>query len=182
MDLYSLFEGVPPKVVLLSISKLLMVISAFCLAVITIKLHNVRQRINAFTLIVLLSCLLSLIHQHAEVFMLDLGQVPEYTELIRVVWYLFFGISDMLYVALCLWLCKWLRLKSDVYSTRFLYCYLISASMQFIRFIDRIVIKTDVLGDVYTVVVVSANVAISVLAVMALCTVVKNDLRGTERW
>jgi hypothetical protein len=122
-----------------------------------------KQRKTAFEVIIFATMILGVGHLALEYKLYELSKQGADKGFIRAVWYLGFSATYLLHVVSCAWYCNKKKLARDKSSTIILVGFTIAATLQFLRYIDRVVIETDVLGILYTS---------GIPAINSICTIV----------
>ena len=143
---------------LLSFSKFALVSDVLALLIYQL----VVNKKTAFTFVVMLSCLLGLSHIGWEIFLgVLIADGSTSKHLIGGLWYAGFAISDFAYVCITVILCNKLKLALDKTCNFILVTYLAFGFIQMLRYGDRYVFITDLLGWVYTNIIPALNLGIS---------------------
>lgn len=109
----------------------------------------------------LLVILVGLTHFLIENQLQVLGQNPRYEQLVYNLWYLGFASTDALFILLTIYISQKKQLVIDSVSRMLMISYFCLGSMQVARYFDRIIIETDWLGNIYSVVIPTINVGIT---------------------
>lgn len=137
---------------------------ALAFAVYTISV----ARITAFNLVLISAIILHIVHAHITRNLIPLFGVDEYKSVIFHLWYLSFGITDILMVIVCQRIIERYNLLTDRASQFILIAFLFLAFLQFSRLILR-EMGIEWGGDIYKNGVVLSNILITVMpCVMAL--------------
>lgn len=108
------------------------------------------RRVTAFTYVVGMIILLNLFHQWLRFAISGFFHYEDYLYFVNLAWYLSFALTDLAVIYVCLNYIIKKELLRDRASDFVLFCYLFMALLQIVRFFDRIVIETDMLGFVYS--------------------------------
>lgn len=118
-------------------------------------------RRDSFTVTLCVMCILVMIHMGLDDLMMvwyDKG----YTELVTHAWYLFFATTDFMLVFITYSLIDKYKIPMQKASALILMAYITLGFVQVIRYADRIVFKTDVLGGLYTSMIPAINGCLTV--------------------
>jgi hypothetical protein len=141
---------------LLSFSKFALLVNVGALLIYQL-LANKR---TAFTVIVATTSILGAIHIGWEILLMSMAEDESKKPLVRNLWYIGFAASDFAVVSLCSSVCKKMKLKLDRICQFIIFTYVAFGFIQLLRYADRIVLKTDVLGWFYSAIIPALNLGI----------------------
>lgn len=124
---------------------------------------SLKRERTSFEVILFLSLILTGIHVWYETKLLYLMSVGEYEDLIIHIWYLGFAFSDFVFVGVILAYSKFKELERDVISDSILACFVILGFIQLARYVDRVIIGSDVLGLLYKNSIPAINTIMTIL-------------------
>ncbi|WP_100642979.1 hypothetical protein [Alteromonas facilis] len=101
-----------------------------------------------------------------ERYLLELAIEPTNKEMVRNLWYIGFAISDMVFVAIVALIAHFQNLKFDFTSKILAFSFLGMAWIQLFRYVDRIVIETDMLGEFYRASIPAINISVTIVIVV----------------
>lgn len=122
----------------------------------------------AFSIILSGVCLLGAFHQWLVGHYLKLFDAPSYAAYLQHTWYLGFAITDMIAVVSLIYICKRNYLPLDKASKFILQSYLLLAGIQITRYIDRLVLGTDLLAAAYKLAIPVLNFGIASVAIFVV--------------
>lgn len=146
---------------LLSFSKFALLVNIGAL----VLYQFIAPKKTAFTIIVFITILLGVMHIGWEILLFKISENETFLPLVKHLWYIGFAASDFIAVSICAIKCKKNNLKLDRVSQFILFTYLAFGFIQLLRYADRIVIKTDILGGVYSSIIPALNLGV----VVAVC-------------
>lgn len=118
-------------------------------------------RRDSFTVTLCVMCILVMIHMALDSVMMSWYE-KGYEKLVKHGWYIFFAVTDFLLVFITYYLVDKYRIPMQKASSLILMAYITLGFVQVARYADRIVFKTDVLGDFYTSVIPAINGCLTV--------------------
>jgi len=118
---------------------------------------------NSYVLSVGLYIALCLIHQSYDSYIMSLEGVERITA--AQMWYFGFAVTDFLYVLLVYKLHDKLKLQANKVSRFMLTGFIVLGFMQIARYIDRIVIDTNHLAELYQISIPAINISVTLLIV-----------------
>lgn len=128
----------------------------------------IAKRITSFNLVLVSVILLHIVHSHITRSLIPLFGVPEYENILSYLWYLSFGLTDVLLIFVCARLIERYELIKDRASHLILMLYGVMAALQFID-LTLTQFHYNWFADVYTNGVVACNILITIIpCVMAL--------------
>ena len=130
------------------------------------------SRKTAFAIVLLFACVLGVLHIFWEMFLFKLLHINELRPIVASLWYVGFAATDFVYVMLAVSFCNKMNLTRDLICNFILFTYLVLGILQVLRYLDRIIIQTDVLGVLYKNLIPSLNLAVSTAAIFYLIKVV----------
>ena len=131
------------------------------LAFIAYILHT--RKTTAFFYSLLFVILFTTVHFVLEKQLLTMGHNPIHEQLVYNIWYLGAAYTDALLIILVIYICKKKALAIDTVSRMILLSYFCLGAMQIARYLDRIIIESDILGSLYSIIVPTINVGITLL-------------------
>lgn len=179
MDSTNILTSIASMELLTSISQLIMFIGLAS----TILIYKFSSRLSAFLVIMLCINTLLIVHPVAEVYMLDLAyNDPESRIYVRHGWYWFFALTDIIAVQISIRLCQKWNLAADRFSTYILYAFLAMACIQVLRWLDRIVLETEMLNAFYetSIPLINFSVAAATIGALVLATKNYNKQKGLQ--
>lgn len=131
----------------ISEASLMIYIAALLFSLIASKYARVDTKYFDFILSALVG--LMAIHIYAEITMLEAGKDESYKTLVRHTWYLFYAITDFIYLGACVYFIR--KFDGKYLSGYFAIACIIAGLglLQLARYFDRLIIETDVLGGLY---------------------------------
>lgn len=119
------------------------------------------------------------IHIVYEKQLLELATDPEYRALVRNIWYIGYALTNVLLVTAVVLISKKEGLKFDYASRLMATSFLTLAVIQVVRYIDRIVIETDLLGVAYSIAIPTINLGVTFTIIFAsIAAIVVGAARG----
>jgi hypothetical protein len=109
-----------------------------------------KQKRTAFEVIVFFTMLLSIGHLTIEYKLHNMGVNGGNVEFIRAAWYLGFSATYLIHIVVCSLYCSAKSLVRDKSSSIILIAFFVAAILQVFRYIDRLILETNVLGPLYT--------------------------------
>ncbi len=119
---------------------------------------------DAFFYSLSLVIVFSFVHYMLEKELMILGQNPQFERLVYNAWYLGFAYTDAVLVILLIYITHKKKLKIDSASRMIMISYVSLGVMQILRYLDRIILEADKLGAIYSIVVPTINISITVAA------------------
>lgn len=120
------------------------------------------KKITAFNLVVLALIILHIVHSQITRGLVPLFGVERYEAILGYIWYLSFGLTDILFIIVCREIIQRYELSRDRFSSLILIIIGFVASLQFIDLaLTRFGI--NVFADIYTNGVILSNIAITVI-------------------
>ena len=95
--------------------------------------------------------------------LLSLAQNPNYEQLVYNAWYLGFAYADALFVISVIFVCRKNAFLIDNTTRMILISYVTLGAMQVARYFDRIILETNSLGEMYSIVVPTINLSVTLL-------------------
>ncbi len=135
------------------------------------------QKRTAFSVILMMVCVLDIAHTLYQVQIEKLYNIEAYEDLVSALWYLGFAFTNLIFVYLGIKICTKQRLTTDRVSSFILLSYFFLAIVQLARYADRYIIETDVLAGAYRVAVSTLNVGVTVMVVVFVFTVVSKHFK-----
>jgi len=121
------------------------------------------RKASAFFYCVLAIIIFTGIQYLLEKELLNLAKNPEYEQLVYNAWYLGFAYADAVFVIAVLYVCKKQSLEIGNITRMILISYVALGVMQIARYFDRIILETNSLGELYSVVVPTINISVTLL-------------------
>lgn len=119
------------------------------------------------------------IHIVYEKQLLELATNPDYRALVRNIWYIGYALTDVLLVVSVVYIAKKEKLKFDYASRLMAISFLALATVQVVRYIDRIILETDVLGAAYSIAIPTINIGVTFTIIFAsLAAIAVGTVRG----
>ncbi|WP_034898897.1 hypothetical protein [Paraglaciecola psychrophila] len=125
-----------------------------------------KQKRTAFEVIVFITMLLSIGHLTIEYKLHKMGVNGGDVGFIRAAWYLGFSSTYLIHIVVCTLYCNAKNLVRDKSSTIILISFFIAAILQVLRYIDRLILETNVLGPLYTNGIPAINSICTIVIVM----------------
>lgn len=101
-----------------------------------------------------------------EQYLLDLAVYPENQAMVRNLWYVGFALSDMVFIVVVALIARAQKLQFDLASKILAFSFISMAWIQLIRYVDRIMMETDVLGQFYSTSIPSINIMVTIVIVV----------------
>jgi len=139
-----------------------------------------KQR-SAFFYCLLLVIIIAPIHLLLENQLLHLAENPDNNRLVYNGWYLGYAYTDALLVILAIYLCKTRALIIDSVSRMIMISYFCLGMVQLIRYFDRVILESDKLGDVYSIIVPTINVSVTVLVCVYVVYFISNGMYQNKK-
>jgi hypothetical protein len=95
--------------------------------------------------------------------LLSLAQNPKFEQVVYNAWYLGFAYADAVFVIAVIYICKKKALRIDNTTRMILISYVTLGAMQVARYFDRIILESNTLGELYSLVVPTINVSVTLL-------------------
>lgn len=121
------------------------------------------RKTSAFLYCLLAVLIFTFFQYSLEKELLNLSQKPRFEQLVYNAWYLGFAYLDAVFVIVVIYLCKKKSLTIDHVTRMILISYVTLGCMQVARYMDRIILETDALGELYSIVVPTINISITLL-------------------
>jgi hypothetical protein len=121
------------------------------------------RKTSAFFYCTLAVILFTFIQYHLEKELLILAQNPQFEQLVYNAWYLGFAYIDAVFVILLIYVCKKQSLPVDNITRMILLSYVTLGCMQIARYVDRIIMESDSLGELYRIVIPTINISVTLL-------------------
>jgi hypothetical protein len=103
-----------------------------------------------------------------------MAEQEEHREFVRNFWYMFFAFTYFIYVLVVYVITEKIKLKAKLTTSFIITSTITLGFIQLIRYADRILINTDILGKFYEISVPAINLAIVlVIACHSIFTIVK---------
>lgn len=118
---------------------------------------------SAFFYCLLLAIIFTPIHFLLEKELLILGQNPQYEQIVYNGWYLGFACTDSFFVILAVYICHKKALLVNSSSRMIIISYFCLGLLQVARYFDRIILEADKLGEVYSILVPTINIGVTIL-------------------
>ncbi|WP_100656924.1 hypothetical protein [Alteromonas flava] len=135
------------------------------------------RRADTFVYLCVGILLLTPAHYVYEQYLLELAILPENQAFVRNAWYIGFAITDIAFVAIVVLLARKAQLKFDFASKVLAYSFVSLAFIQLFRYVDRIVLETDMLGWFYRTSVPTINSGVTLLIVVFTLGMIAADGR-----
>lgn len=148
----------------MSLYELLDVIQAntFRAAFLSLLIYSLYfARRDSFTITLCLMCLLSMLHMAIDTLLLSWATAG-YNDLVMHAWYLFFATTDFAFVFCAFRIVDHYRIPIQKASLLIVMAFLSMGFVQVLRYADRIVIKSDVLGGFYAAAIPAINSCVTV--------------------
>ena len=110
-----------------------------------------------------------------ELYLLELAIQPENQALVRNIWYIGFAISDMVLVAIVALIARAQKLKFDFASNILAFSFISMAWVQLVRYVDHIMIETDVLGQFYSASIPTIHIMVTIVIVVFTLVMIAAD-------
>jgi hypothetical protein len=120
---------------------------------------------SAFVSILLLVVVLQLLHMWYEPYLMDNLAKKMSKEDIRTLWYMGFAVTDFLLVYLSVTYCSIKNMVRDKVSNIILINIALLGVIQMVRFADRVLIGTDLLGEIYKIAIPTLNFSITFMGI-----------------
>lgn len=139
---------------------------------------------NSFVCVMSASIVVCCVHYVYEKFLLDLSRYEEYRDLVVILWYNGFAITDVLLVVFVVRTCNLKGVEMDVVTKMICLSFLALAFIQIARYFDRIIIGTDKLGFLVHTGIPTINTSITILAFTVVSVSLINCIikRGLLLW
>ncbi len=121
------------------------------------------RKFTAFLYCLLLIIVFAPVHFLLEKQILSMTSSPDYQHLGYNLWYLGFAYTDALIVILTIIISKKKVLQIDSITRMILISYVFLGVSQVARYFDRIILESNKLGDLYSIIVPTINVSITLL-------------------
>lgn len=118
---------------------------------------------NTFSVSVVGILLLTSVHFVFEKEMLELAKDESMQALVRNAWYLFFALTNALLIVIVTLYAKAKKLEFDIASKLLMYSFVALSLMQIARYLDRLVLESNVLGNLYSISIPSINITVTLL-------------------
>jgi hypothetical protein len=120
---------------------------------------------TAFVAILLFIIILQLLHMWFEGYLLNILADTLEKKDVRTLWYMGFAVTDFLFVWVAISYCNLKELLRDKSSNFILLSTCVLGVVQMLRYADRVLINTDVLGDFYSLSIPTLNLGITFAAI-----------------
>jgi hypothetical protein len=120
---------------------------------------------SAFVSILLLAVALQLLHMWYQPYLMDNLAKKLSKENIRTLWYMGFAVTDFLFVWLAVSYCNIKNMVRDKVSNFILIEVAVLGVIQMVRYADRVLIGSDVLGGFYKVAIPTLNFSLTFMAI-----------------
>jgi hypothetical protein len=121
------------------------------------------RKVTQFVLVSFGVVLLGVAHQVIRFLLKKTFQFEEYLDVINLLWYTSFALTDLVFVSLVIYFSNIKRLLKDRVSNIVLLGYMVMAAIQLARYIERTYFNSDVLLSVYTGFIPIINVCITLI-------------------
>jgi hypothetical protein len=165
MDLYTLLD----------------LIQSNCLAIVlisTLAYLIVIMKRDGFLVIIIMSCILSALHQFYDAALLSYAQKEENRELVRDLWYLGFASSNFMFVFIFYKVIDKLLIPHSAITCFFINCHVSLGFIQLIRYADRVLLKTDLLGNAYQLAIPAINLSMVIITMIYVSYSITYNLKG----
>jgi hypothetical protein len=135
---------------------------------------------SAFFYCLLLVIIFTPIHFYLEKELLILGQIPKYEQFVYNGWYLGFAYTDAMLVILAVYICRKKALFIDSASRMIMISYFCLGVIQVIRYLDRIILESDSLGEIYGILVPTINIGVTLLSCTYVTLVVATGMKVSK--
>lgn len=92
-----------------------------------------------------------------------LAQNPRFEQLVYNAWYLGFAYTDAMFVIAVIYICQRKQFEIDNITRMILISYVVLGSVQVARYFDRIILETNAIGELYSLVVPTIYVSNTLL-------------------
>ena len=121
------------------------------------------RKISAFFYCAIAVILFTFIQYHLEKELLILAQNPNFEQVVYNAWYLGFAYLDAVFVILVIYICRKSALPIDNVTRMILLSYFTLGFMQIARYVDRIIMESNSLGEIYSIVIPTINISVTLL-------------------
>lgn len=121
------------------------------------------RKSSAFFYCTLAVLLFTFIQFHLEKELLILAQNPQFEQVVYNAWYLGFAYIDAVFVILVIYVCRKNALPIGNITRMILLSYVTLGCMQIARYIDRIIMESNTLGELYSIVIPTINISVTLL-------------------
>lgn len=122
-----------------------------------------NRKTSAFLYCLLAVLLFTFFQYLLEKELLNLAKKPQFEQLVYNAWYIGFAYLDAVFVILVVYVCKKKSLAIGNITRMILISYVTLGCMQIARYLDRIILETDKLGELYSIVVPTINISVTLL-------------------
>lgn len=124
------------------------------------------RKVTAFAIIVSSSIVLDFIQQWMRLKLQSLFHLTEYLFEINTAWYLGFALTNTLFVVLMMQVMKRVNLLRDRVSEFLIICYMFMTALQIIRYVDKLILNTDLIGFIYKTSITTTNVVVAIVVLL----------------
>jgi hypothetical protein len=121
------------------------------------------RKVTQFVLVSFGLVLLGVAHQVIRFALKETFQFEEYLDVINLLWYTSFALTDLVFVSLVVYFSNTKRLLKDRVSNIVLLGYMAMAAIQLVRYTERTSFGSDVFLFVYTTCIPVINVCITLI-------------------
>ncbi|MEW9796582.1 hypothetical protein [Alteromonas sp. CYL-A6] len=134
------------------------------------------KRITAFSFVLVGLLMLEGLHMGGQFLMASYYNEPAYTTIIYYSWYLFFAVTDFLYIGLTVLFCRKAGLAIDRVSYLLLSLYAFMGGLQVVRLIERTWVDTQIMEWFYTNSIPFINIVIGIILLAFVSKVILTNV------
>lgn len=132
-------------------------LAALCIYILIVK------RLTVFSFVFVGTLILDALHLGAEYYFISLNVLHQFDTVLFVSWYVFFGLTDLLFVALIVWWSSNLKMALDWSSKGVISLYLFMGLLQLVTLFARLYFYWESFDTVHNLLIVISNYTVSVL-------------------
>jgi hypothetical protein len=119
---------------------------------------------DGFVVVLCASSILSIAHLFYDAALMEMAKDESSRVLVRDLWYLGFAASNFAFVFICYKLLDALSIKPNRVTSFYLNCYVFLGFIQLVRYADRILLETDLLGQAYQLSIPAINASMVIVS------------------
>ncbi|GGW89783.1 hypothetical protein [Alteromonas halophila] len=140
-------------------------VSAFTLMVVLVVYSLFAQKVTVFSVVLFVQFFMEMLHQGIELYVGEIdGTLPAH--LINFFWYMSFAVTDILIIFVLFRLIRLFKLRADWLVKAVAGSYAMYALIQLSRYIDRMLLETNILGAFYRAAIINLN---NIVVLMLVC-------------
>lgn len=123
----------------------------------------VVRQITVFSFVLVGVMVIEVLHQGISFYLQSFYGDPSVVEIVFASWYLGYAATDFLFYGLTMHLARTYRFPLDPISNVVMKAFLIMGVMQIVRYVERLITDSDLMGAIYSNSIVLINMIISIM-------------------